>query len=131
MSVSKSTILLNLPKPVKKAFERVDRREASIRQTPRILKPSAFAVRWIASLSSPSSSGMKVLKSGRISAGAMKTTQSWTSTTTPQQSAQARAPSRPKSQSTAANAAPPISPPRSHCFSRSATNVAGVVRLKP
>ncbi len=44
MSVSKSTILLNLPNPVKKAFERVERREASIRQTPRILKPSAFAV---------------------------------------------------------------------------------------
>ncbi len=75
----------NRPKPVKKAFDLVDRLDPSILKRPCMRKSCEVVYSSIAVLRSPSSSGSNLLNSGMMSTGARKRTKSWNTVTTIQQ----------------------------------------------
>ena len=69
ISVSKNTMRLLVPKPVKYALPWVERREPSMTKSPSAWKPQRSSSASMRRLSSPSSSGVKRLKSGAIQRG--------------------------------------------------------------
>ena len=66
MRVSYSAIFFRFPKPVKKALDLEDRFEPSMTEISVSGKSHFLAMLWIDLLSSSSSSGLNLLKSGRI-----------------------------------------------------------------
>ena len=81
--VSNSAIFRPFPKPVKKAFECLERLLPSMTWMPALMNPVRLASSFNRSFSEPSGSDVNLLNKGRIKIGASTLINSWKMTTTP------------------------------------------------
>src|SRR5690606_23805629 len=131
MSVSKKTMRLLRPTPVKYALPWTERREPSITNTPLDEKPQRCSSASVRCLSSSSDSGVNLLKRGAMKVGHAQVTKIVKPTQTSHASTHHHSPARSiKSKITKMSGAPSKAP-SSKLLKRSAKNNFSVIRLKP